>query len=78
MTYLPWKTTGLSKHKVMGMVGVLDSAKFETFIALGLGIAPADVKSMVLGTHGDFMLPLTNYATVIDNVRKVESLFKKS
>ncbi|WP_353931252.1 malate dehydrogenase [Okeanomitos corallinicola TIOX110] len=64
MTYLTWQTTGLPRNKVMGMAGVLDSARFETFIALELGILPADVKAMVLGSHGDLMLPLTRYATV--------------
>jgi malate dehydrogenase len=64
MTYLTWQTTGLPKHKVMGMAGVLDSARFETFIALELGVLPADVKAMVLGSHGDSMLPLSHYATV--------------
>lgn len=64
MTYLTWKNTGLPKHKVMGMAGVLDSARFETFIALELGVLPTDVKAMVLGSHGDLMLPLSSYATV--------------
>ncbi len=48
----------------MGMAGVLDSARFETFIALELGVLPADVKAMVLGSHGDLMVPLSRYATV--------------
>ncbi|MBD2139054.1 malate dehydrogenase [Anabaena sp. FACHB-1237] len=64
MTYLTWQFTGLPKHRVMGMAGVLDSARFETFIALELGVLPANVKAMVLGTHGDSMLPLAQYATV--------------
>jgi malate dehydrogenase len=64
MTYLTLQATGLPKHKVMGMAGVLDSARFETFIALELGVLPADVKAMVLGSHGDLMLPLSRYATV--------------
>ncbi|TAE55422.1 MAG: malate dehydrogenase [Nostocales cyanobacterium] len=64
MTYLTWENTGLPKHKVMGMAGVLDSARFETFIALELGVLPADVKAMVLGSHGDLMLPLASSATV--------------
>ncbi len=67
MTYLGlasnWFTTrrpkGLvARHRIMGMAGVLDSARFETFIALELGVLAADVKAMVLGSHGDLMVPL--------------------
>lgn len=64
MTYLTWQITGLPKSRVMGMAGVLDSARFATFVALELGVLPADVKAMVLGSHGDLMVPLSRYATV--------------
>jgi len=64
LTYLVWQVTGLPKNKVMGMAGVLDSARFATFIALELGVLPADVKTMVLGSHGDLMVPLSRYGTV--------------
>lgn len=64
MTYLTKQATGLPRDRVMGMAGVLDSARFEAFIALELGVLPADVKAMVLGSHGDLMVPLPNYATV--------------
>jgi len=64
MTYLAWEATGLPRNRIMGMAGVLDSARFETFIALELGVLPADVKAMVLGSHGDLMVPLSRYATV--------------
>jgi malate dehydrogenase len=64
MTYLALQTTGLPRQRVMGMAGVLDSARFETFIALELGVLPADVKAMVLGSHGDLMVPLARNATV--------------
>jgi malate dehydrogenase len=64
MTYLAWQATGLPRNRIMGMAGVLDSARFETFIALELGVLPADVKAMVLGSHGDLMVPLSRYATV--------------
>ncbi|WGV25768.1 malate dehydrogenase [Halotia branconii] len=64
MTYLAWQATGLPRERIMGMAGVLDSARFETFIALELGVLPADVKAMVLGSHGDLMVPLSRYATV--------------
>jgi malate dehydrogenase len=64
MTYLVWQATGLPRNRVMGMAGVLDSARFATFIALELGVLPADVKAMVLGGHGDLMVPLSRYATI--------------
>lgn len=64
MTYLAWQTTGLPPHRIMGMAGVLDSARFETFIAMELGVLPADVKAMVMGSHGDLMVPLSRCATV--------------
>jgi malate dehydrogenase len=73
MTYLTWQATGVprvdpeglvARHRIMGMAGVLDSARFQTFIALELGISPIDVNAMVLGSHGDLMVPLPRYSTV--------------
>ena len=64
LTYLAWKATGLPNHKVMGMAGVLDSSRFQTFISMELGVAMADVRAMVLGSHGDLMVPLPQYSTV--------------
>ncbi|AKG23096.1 malate dehydrogenase [Calothrix sp. 336/3] len=64
MTYLTWQATGIEKNRIMGMAGVLDSARFEAFIAMELGVVPTDVKAMVLGSHGDLMVPLSRYATV--------------
>ncbi len=64
MTYLAWQATELPRDRIMGMAGVLDSARFETFIAMELGVLPSDVKAMVLGSHGDLMVPLPRYATV--------------
>ncbi|MEB3247997.1 MAG: malate dehydrogenase [Merismopediaceae bacterium] len=64
MTYLVWKATGLPSQRVMGMAGVLDSSRLQTFIAMHLGVCPADVSAMVLGGHGDLMLPLPRYCTV--------------
>jgi malate dehydrogenase len=64
MTYLAWKASGLPPQRVMGMAGILDSARFQTFIALELGISAADVRAMVLGSHGDLMVPLPRYSTV--------------
>lgn len=64
MTYLAWKVSGLPHHRVMGMAGVLDSSRFQTFIAMELGVPPGDVSAMVLGGHGDLMVPLPQYSTV--------------
>ncbi|MDA8345241.1 MAG: malate dehydrogenase [Thermaerobacter sp.] len=64
MTYVTWKATGLAPNKVFGMAGVLDSARFRTFIAMELGVSPKDVVAFVMGGHGDAMLPLTRYSSV--------------
>ena len=64
MTYLVWKTTKLPANRVIGMAGVLDSARFQTFIAMETGLSVEDVRAMVLGGHGDLMVPVTRLATV--------------
>jgi len=64
MTYVAWQVTQIPTHQVMGMAGILDSARFQTFIALELGISPQAVSAMVLGSHGDLMVPLPAYSTV--------------
>ncbi|HEY3215422.1 MAG TPA: malate dehydrogenase [Candidatus Eisenbacteria bacterium] len=64
MTYLFWKVSGLPKNRVIGMAGILDSTRFRAFIAAEMGISGADVHAMVLGGHGDSMVPLPRYTTV--------------
>ncbi|MCA9800601.1 MAG: malate dehydrogenase [Cyanobacteria bacterium HKST-UBA02] len=64
MTHLVQKTTKLDSKKVIGMAGVLDSARFQTFIAMETGLSVEDVRAMVLGGHGDLMVPVTRLATV--------------
>ncbi len=64
MTYLVWQILGLPASRVMGMAGMLDSARFQTFIAMELGVSIADVSGLVLGGHGDLMVPLPRYSTV--------------
>lgn len=64
MTYVAWKVSGLPPHQVMGMAGVLDSARFQTFIAMELGVSINDINATVLGSHGDLMVPLPRYSTV--------------
>jgi len=64
MTYVAHKVSGLPKQRVMGMAGVLDSARFRSFIAAELNVSAADVQAMVLGGHGDTMVPLLKHTTV--------------
>jgi len=64
MTYLAWKRSGFAPHRVLGMAGVLDSARYSAFVAEELGIPPKDVCAVVLGGHGDSMVPLPRLTTV--------------
>lgn len=64
MTYVALKKTGLPRHRVIGMAGVLDSARFRSFIAMELNVSVQDVTAFVLGGHGDTMVPLARYSTV--------------
>jgi malate dehydrogenase len=64
MTYHAFKKTGFPKNRVFGQAGVLDSIRFRAFIAMELGVAMSDTQAMVLGGHGDTMVPLPRYTTV--------------
>lgn len=64
MTYVAWKVSGFERHRVVGMAGVLDAARFRTFIAMELNVSVEDVSAFVLGGHGDSMVPLPRYSTV--------------
>ena len=64
MTYLAYKVSGFPKHRVVGQAGILDSARFRTFIAMELNVAVENVHAFVLGGHGDEMVPLPRYSTV--------------
>ncbi|MBW4693186.1 MAG: malate dehydrogenase [Lyngbya sp. HA4199-MV5] len=64
MTHITWKASGLPIQQVMGMAGVLDSARFQTFVAMELGVSTSDIHATVLGSHGDLMVPLPRYTTV--------------
>lgn len=64
MTYLCLKATGFAVKRVMGMAGVLDSTRFRLFIAQELNVSVSDTMAMVLGSHGDSMVPLPRYSTV--------------
>jgi malate dehydrogenase len=64
MVYMAMKTCNLPKNQVIGMAGVLDSARLRTFVSLELGCSLVDVDAMVLGGHGDSMVPLPRYTSV--------------
>jgi malate dehydrogenase len=64
MVYVAHQVSGFPTNRVMGMAGVLDSARFRTFIALELGVSVKDIQAFVLGGHGDSMVPLPRYTTV--------------
>ena len=64
MTYLAWQWSELPHQQVMGMAGVLDSARFQTFIAMELNVSISEVSATVLGGHGDLMVPLPRYSAV--------------
>lgn len=85
MTYLAWKTTKLPTSRVMGMAGVLDSARFQCFIGMELGMSVEDVRAMVLGGHGDLMVPLPRFSSVngvpiteLLSAEKIEALSKRT
>lgn len=64
MTYVSWKVSGFERHRVIGMAGILDAARFRSFIAMELNVSIEDVNAFVLGGHGDSMVPLPRYSTV--------------
>ncbi len=64
MTYVAYKTSGLAKNRVMGMAGILDVARYRSFIAEALNVSVKDISAMLLGGHGDDMVPLPRYTTV--------------
>ena len=64
MCHVALRASGFPRERVLGMAGVLDSARFRTFIAQELGVSVADTHAFVLGGHGDTMVPLSRYSTV--------------
>jgi malate dehydrogenase len=64
MTYLALKSSGLPKNRIIGMGGILDSARFKTYLSLALNASQHDIEGVVIGGHGDTtMIPLTRFAT---------------
>ncbi len=64
MCYVAMKTTGFPRERVLGMAGVLDTARYRMFLAEALDVSVEDIQAMVLGGHGDTMVPLISYTTV--------------
>lgn len=64
MTWVAWKVSGFPKNRVVGMAGILDTTRFRTFISWELGVSVEDISTLVLGGHGDTMVPLPSYTTV--------------
>jgi malate dehydrogenase len=76
MTYVALKTSRFPKSRVVGMAGILDTARYRAFIAEALNVSVEDIQALVLGGHGDSMVPLTRYTTV--SGIPVEHLIEKS
>ncbi len=64
LTYHAWRQTGLSRQRVFGLSGVLDSARMASFIAMETGFSAKDINTLVIGGHGDAMVPLIRYANI--------------
>jgi malate dehydrogenase len=75
MTYLTWKVTGFPKDRVIGMAGMLDTARMITFIATALNVSQSKVSAMVLGGHGDLMVPVISQTKV--NGKSLDKLMTK-
>ena len=64
VTYYAWKKTGWSRNRIFGQAGVLDSSRMASFIAMETGYSTLDINTMVLGGHGDTMVPMHRYTTI--------------
>jgi malate dehydrogenase len=64
MVYTAWKVTGFPTHRIMGQAGALDVARYRTFLAMELGCSVEDISALLLGGHGDDMVPLPRFTSV--------------
>ncbi len=64
MTYCAYLTAKVDSNKVFGMAGILDTARYRSFLALELNVSPKDIQAVLMGGHGDTMVPLPRYTTV--------------
>ena len=85
MCHVAFDTSGFPKNRVMGMAGVLDSARFRAFIAMELNVSVENIQTFVLGGHGDTMVPLPRYSTVsgipiteLMSSEKIEALVERT
>ena len=85
MVFVAAKASNLPKHQVIGMAGILDSTRFRTFISKELGVSVEDINAIVLGGHGDLMVPLPRYSTVngipiteLMDKEKIESIVQRT
>jgi len=88
MTYVAFKESGFERNRVFGMGNILDTLRFRSYIALELGVSREDIRGLVIGEHGDLMVPLVNFASVSgipitelldkDQIEKIICLTKSS
>jgi len=64
MVYTAWRKSGFPPRRILGMAGILDTARFRSFLAEEIGVSVEDIHALVLGGHGDTMVPLTRYCFV--------------
>ena len=64
MTYAAFKVSGLPKERVIGMAGIIDSARYRAFLSEALDVSPKDIQAILMGGHGDSMVPLPRFTTV--------------
>lgn len=64
MTYAAWKASGLNHNRVFGMAGILDTARYRAFLAEELNTSPKEIQAILMGGHGDTMVPLPRYTTI--------------
>jgi malate dehydrogenase len=88
MTYEAYRESGFSRNRVFGMGNILDTLRFRSYIAMELGVSREDVRALVIGEHGDTMIPLVSYASVSgipitslldkEQIKKIVNLTKTS
>jgi len=85
MTNLAWRESNIEPRRVMGMGGVLDAARFRTFISMELNVSPKDIETLVLGGHGDLMVPLPGSTSVkgvplksLMSVERIDKLIQRT
>jgi malate dehydrogenase len=64
MTYVALKKLGIPRERVIGMAGILDTARYRSFISMELGVSMQDIQALILGGHGDTMVPLPRFTTI--------------